>query len=162
MRSLLRNAVRRIVMAHLRGIASVEIDALLDEVWAVVEDVMAAPEWQGGLERVAALERDADGRPTLVDSEADIKVRRVKSRVRICYEGPTRLSWTQEEGDLKSVDAVWELEDLSNGRTRVSYTFDADPGPVLGLIIRGPVLVAMRAIFVNGRPGELRRRVEGG
>jgi hypothetical protein len=32
---------------------------------------------------------------------------------------------------------------------------------VLGLVIRGPVETATRAIFVNGRPGELKRRVEG-
>jgi carbon monoxide dehydrogenase subunit G len=149
-------------MGHLAGSASAEIDAPLDEVWAVLEDVIAAPDWQGGLDKVTALERDADGRPTLVDSESDIKVRRVKSRVRIRYEGPTRLSWTQEEGDMKSVEAVWELEDLGNERTRVSYTLDADPGRVLGLVIRGPVLAATRAIFVNGRPSELARRVEGG
>lgn len=149
-------------MGHLGGSASAEIDAPLEEVWAVLQDVMAAPEWQGGLDKVTALERDADGRATLVDTEADIKVRRVKSRVRIRYEGPTRLSWTQERGDMKSVDAVWELEDLGNGRTRASYRLDADPGRVLGLIIRGPVEAASRAIFVNGRPGELRRRVEGG
>ena len=149
-------------MGHLGGSASVEINAPLEGVWAVVQDVMAAPEWQGGLEEVIALERDADGRPTLVDSVADIRVMRVNSRVRIRYEGPTRLSWVQEQGDLKSVDAVWELEDLGNGHTRVSYTFDADPGRVLGLVIRGPVQWAMRAIFVDGRPGELRRRVEDG
>ena len=149
-------------MGRLGGSASAEIDAPLEEVWAVLQDVSAAPEWQGGLDKVTALERDADGRPTLVDSESDIKVRRVRSRVRIRYEGPTRLSWTQEEGDMKSVEAVWELEDLGNERTRVSYTLDADPGRVLGLAIRGPVLAATRAIFVNGRPGELARHVEGG
>jgi carbon monoxide dehydrogenase subunit G len=149
-------------MGHLGGSASVEIDAPLEEVWAVVQDVMAAPEWQGGLDKVTALERDADGRPTLVDSVADIKVRRVNSRVRIRYGGPTRLSWVQEKGDMKSVEAVWELEDLGDGRTRASYRFDADLGRVLGLVIRGPVQAAARAIFVNGRPGELRRRVEGG
>ena len=149
-------------MGHLAGSASVVIDAPLEEVWAVLEDVLTAPEWQGGLEEVTALERDADGRPTLVDTESDIKVRRVESRDRIRYEAPTRLSWTQQEGDMKSVEAVWELEDLGSGRTRVSYRLDVDPGGVLGLIIRGPVEAATRAIFVNGRPGELKRRVEGG
>jgi carbon monoxide dehydrogenase subunit G len=149
-------------MGHLGGTASAEIDAPLEEVWAVVQDVIAAPEWQGGLDTVTALERDADGRPTLVDTESDIKVSRVKSRVRIRYERPTRLTWMQEEGDMRSVEAVWELEDLGNERTRVSYRFDADPGRVLGLVIRGPVLAATRAIFINGRPGELARRVEGG
>jgi carbon monoxide dehydrogenase subunit G len=146
-------------MGHLGGSASVEIDAPLVEVWAVVQDVMAAPQWQCGLDAVTvtALERDAD----VIDSEVDIKVGRVKSRVRIRCEGPARLSWMQEKGDMRSVEAVWELEDLGNGRTRVSYRFDADPGRVLGLVIRGPVLPATRAIFVNGRRGELRRRCRG-
>ncbi len=149
-------------MANLGGSASAEIDAPLAQVWAVVEDVMTAPEWQGGLDRLTALERDADDRPTLVESENDIKVRRIKAHVRFRYDGPTRLSWTQEKGDMKSVEGSWELDDLGDGRTRATYTLDADPGRVLGLVIRGPVEAATRAIFVNGRPGELKRRVEGG
>jgi carbon monoxide dehydrogenase subunit G len=148
-------------MAHLGGSASTEIDAPLEEVWAVVEDVMTAPEWQGGLDKMTALERDADGRPTLVETENDIKVRRIKAHVRFRYDGPTGLSWTQEKGDMKAVDGAWELEDLGNGRSRATYRLDADPGRVLGLVIRGPVETATRAIFVNGRPGELKRRVEG-
>jgi hypothetical protein len=124
--------------------------------------VMTAPEWQGGLDKMTALERDADGRPTLVETENDIKLRRIKAHVRFRYEGPTRLSWTQEKGDMKSVDGAWELEDLGNARTRATYRLDADPGRVLGLVIRGPVEAATRAIFVNGRPGELKRHVEGG
>lgn len=148
-------------MGHLGGSASAEIDAPLEEVWAVVEDVMTAPEWQGGLDRMTALEHGADGRPTLVETENDIKVRRIKAHVRFRYEGSTRLSWTQEKGDMKSVEGAWELEDLGNGRTRATYTLDADPGRVLGLVIRGPVEAATQAIFVNGRPGELKRRIEG-
>jgi hypothetical protein len=149
-------------MAHLGGTASAEIDAPLDRVWAIVEDVMSAPDWQGGLDRMTALEHDSGGRPTLVETENDIKVRRIKAHVRFGYEAPTRLSWSQEKGDMKSVDGAWELEDLGDGRTRASYTLDADPGRVLGLVIRGPVEAATRAIFVNGRPGELKRRAERG
>ena len=39
---------------------------------------------------------------------------------------------------------------------------DSDPGRVLGMIIRGPVETATRALLVNARPGELKKRVEGG
>jgi carbon monoxide dehydrogenase subunit G len=148
-------------MAHLGGSASEQIEAPIDDVWAIVADVLSAPEWQGGLDRVTAIDTDAEGRPTLVESENDIKVRRVKSRVRFSYEAPTRLAWTQEKGDMKSVDGAWELEDLGSGRTKATYTLDADPGRMLGMVIRGPVEAATRAIFVNGRPGELKRRVEG-
>ena len=149
-------------MAHLGGSASVEIDAPLDRVWAVVEDVLSAPDWQGGLDRMSALERDEQRRPTLVETENDIRVRRIKAHVRFRYEGPERLSWTQEKGDMKSVEGSWRLEDVGGGRTRATYELDADPGRVLGLVIRGPVEAATRAIFVNGRPGELKRRVEEG
>jgi carbon monoxide dehydrogenase subunit G len=147
-------------MAHLAGSASSEIEAPLKEVWAVVEDVLSAPEWQGGLDAMSALEHDAEGRPTLVETENDIKVRRIKARVRFSYEAPKRLSWTQEKGDMKSVEGSWELEDLGGGRTRATFTLDADPGRVLGMLIRGPVEAATRAMFVNGRPGELKRRME--
>jgi hypothetical protein len=147
-------------MANLGGSASAEIDAPLEEVWAVVEDVLSAPDWQGGLDGLTAIERDDEGRPTLVETENDIKVRRIKARVRFSYEGPVRLSWAQEKGDMKSVEGSWELEDLGDGRARATYKLDADPGRILGLVIRGPVEAATRAIFVNGRPGELKRRVE--
>jgi carbon monoxide dehydrogenase subunit G len=148
-------------MAHLGGSASEEIDAPLDEVWGVVEDVLTAPDWQGGLDAISALEHDDDGRPTLVETENDIKVRRIKTQVRFRYEPPTRLSWTQEKGDLKSVEGAWELEDLGEGRTRATYTLDSDPGRMLGMLIRGPVEAATRAMLVNARPGELKKRVEG-
>lgn len=144
------------------GEASAEIDAPLDRVWAEVEDVLAAPEWQGGLVAVTALEHDAEGRPTLVETESDIKVRHVKTQVRFGYEPPRRLTWTQEKGDLKSVEGSWTLEDLGEGRTRATYKLDGDPGRMLGMVIRGPVEAAARAVLVNARPGELKARVEDG
>lgn len=148
-------------MAHMGGSASAEIEAPIGEVWAVVEDVLTAPDWQGGLVAVSALERDEAGRPTLVESESDIKVRHVKTQVRFRYEPPTRLSWSQVKGDLKSVDGSWALEDLGDGRTRATYALDSDPGRVLGMVLRGPVESAVMAMLVNARPGELKERVEG-
>ncbi|HEX2467477.1 MAG TPA: SRPBCC family protein [Solirubrobacterales bacterium] len=142
------------------GTASAEIEAPLDDVWAVVEDVLTAPEWQGGMVAMSALEHDDAGRPTLVETENDIKVKHVKTQVRFHYEPPTRLSWTQERGDLKSVEGSWTLEDLGEGRTRATYALDSDPGRVLGMLIRGPVETAIRAMLVNARPGELKARVE--
>src|ERR1700731_3514355 len=50
------HSTRRISMAHLGGSASVEIDAPVAKVWAVVEDVITAPQWQGGLDAMTALE----------------------------------------------------------------------------------------------------------
>jgi carbon monoxide dehydrogenase subunit G len=147
-------------MANLTGTSTAEIDAPLDRVWALIEDVEAAPEWQGGLKSMRALERDSDGRPTLCESESDAKVRRIKSNVRFTYDGPTRLSWRQEKGELKSVDGSWELEDLGDGRTRATYALEVDLGRVLGMLIRGPIVGVLRDMLVGARAGELKKRLE--
>lgn len=148
-------------MGKLNGSATAEIDAPLDAVWAVVEDVLTAPDWQGGLDDITAIEHDAEGRPTLVETENDIKVTKVKTKVRFSYDGPTRLSWSQVKGDLKSVDGAWVLEDLGDGRTRATYELEVDTGRVLGMLVRGPVEGKVRSLLVDARPGELKARMEG-
>lgn len=149
-------------MGVLAGSASAEIDAPLERVWEVVADVESAPDWQGGMKDVEALDRDAEGRPSLVETEADAKVTTVKAQVRFDYAPPTRLSWTQEKGDLKSMVGSWDLEDLGDGRTRATYSLEGDTGRMLGMLIRGPVEDKLRDLLVNARPGELKARVEGG
>ena len=149
-------------MGNLGGSSTAEIDAPIDEVWTVVEDVASAPDWQGGLIAVTPLEKDDEGRATLVESKSDIKVRHVTTKVRFSYDGPTKLSWKQEKGDLKSVEGSWKLEDLGDGRTRATYTLEADPGRMIGMLIRGPVESAIRSMLVGARADELKERMEGG
>jgi carbon monoxide dehydrogenase subunit G len=147
-------------MAPITGSSTADINAPLEEVWELVQDVERAPDWQGGLKDIEALEHDAEGRATLVESETDAKVRSVKSIVRFSYEPPTRLSWTQEKGELKSVVGSWVLEDLGDGRTRATYDLEVDLGRMLGLVIRGPLVDALRAMLVNARAGELKQAIE--
>lgn len=148
-------------MGVITGSASAEVDAPLDDVWTVIADVESAPEWQGGMERIEALERDGEGRPTLVETQTDAKVRTIKTQVRFSYDPPNTLSWTQEKGDLKSLVGSWQLDDLGDGRTRATYSLKSDPGRVLGMLIRGPVEDMLRGLLVNARPGELKAYVEG-
>ena len=147
-------------MGRIGGRAEIDVDAPIEQVWELVEDVESAPEWQGGLASVEALERDGDGRPTLCESISETPVRKVTTEVRFTYEPPTRLSWKQEKGDMKSLDGSWELEELDEGRTRVAYWLDADPGRMLGMLIRGPVEGQIRKLLVDARPGELKERIE--
>lgn len=149
-------------MGVLAGSSSAEIEAPIEEVWKAVEDVEKAPDWQGGMKDIEALERDDQGRPTLVETEADAKVTTVKTKVRFSYDGPTRLSWKQEKGDLKSVDGSWELEDLGDGRTRATYALEGDTGRMLGMLVRGPVEGKLLDVLVNARADELKAYVEGG
>jgi ribosome-associated toxin RatA of RatAB toxin-antitoxin module len=145
-------------MGKLGGEASREIALPIDELWEIVEDVATAPDWQEGLNEMNVLDEDGQGRVLRAESVSDAKVKTVKSIVRFTYEEPTRVSWVQEKGDLKSVEGAWELESLGDDATRVTYRLEGDPGRVLGMMIRGPVEGRLREILVGGRPDELAAR----
>jgi uncharacterized membrane protein len=147
-------------MGNLIGSSTAEIDAPLQQVWELVQDVPSAPEWQGGLKSVDVIERDRDGRAILIESESDAKVRTVKSIVRFTYDGPTELRWTQEKGDMKSVDGSWKLEDLGGDRTRATYSIEVDLGRMLGMVIRGPLVDMLRDMLAGARAGELKKYAE--
>lgn len=148
-------------MAPLTGTSTAAIDASLEQVWTLVEDVEAAPGWQGGLKAIHVLERDDQGRPLVCEVESDAKVRTVKSTVRFRYDPPTSLRWTQQKGELKSVEGSWELEELGSGRTRATYTLEAELGRMLGMVIRGPLVDLLREMLAGARAGELKRAIEG-
>lgn len=147
-------------MAPLTGSSTAEIHAPLDEVWTLVQDVERAPDWQGGLKSMHAIDRDDQGRATRCEAETDAKVRTVKSVVRFTYDGPQRLTWTQEKGDLKSVNGSWELEDLGGDRTRATYSIEADLGRTLGMLVRGPIVDVLRHMLAGARAGELKKAIE--
>ncbi|HEX4280360.1 MAG TPA: SRPBCC family protein [Solirubrobacteraceae bacterium] len=147
-------------MANLTGSSTAEIDAPRDQVWTLVENVESAPEWQGGLKSMHALDRDGDGRAIRCEAETDAKIKTVKSIVRFTYDGPDTLRWTQEKGDLKSVVGSWTLEDLGGDRTRATYALEVDLGRPLRLLARGPVVDVIRQMLVGARAGELKKRIE--
>lgn len=146
-------------MGKLTGESTTEIDAPIEQVWAAVADVLSAPQWQGGMKGMQALETDSEGRATLVEVVADGKVKDIKSHQRFGYQEPTKLTWSQEKGDAKSIDGSWVLEDLGEGRTKATYAIEVDLGRKLGLVIRGPVEATLRAMLVNPRAGELEKWV---
>jgi ribosome-associated toxin RatA of RatAB toxin-antitoxin module len=145
----------------IEGESTADINAGIDQVWALVADVERAPQWQGGMKSVVGLERDPDERVLLCDIEVDAKARTLHSRIRFTYDGPTRLSWEQERGELKSIQGFWKLEDLGDARTRATYHVEVDLGR-LGFFIRGPIVGVLRAELANARAGELKRAVEQG
>jgi ribosome-associated toxin RatA of RatAB toxin-antitoxin module len=144
----------------IEGSASVEVEAPIDEVYAAAADVEASPRWQPEIKVAECLERGEDGEQQLVHMETDAKVRRIGSEMRFSYEAPTRIGWVQEDGDLKSLQGSWELEDLGDGRTRVTYWLEVDLGRMLGMLIRGPVVGVLRGQLVESMPAKLKGFVE--
>jgi ribosome-associated toxin RatA of RatAB toxin-antitoxin module len=148
-------------MGKIDGSASIEIEASIEEVYSAAADVEASPRWQEEIKVAECIERDGEGNQVLVHMETDAKMRTLSSEIRFSYEEPSRISWVQEDGDLKSVEGSWELEDLGGERTRATYNLEVDPGRILGMAMRGPVVGVLRGKMVESMPGKLKAFVEG-
>ncbi len=149
-------------MSTVGGSASTEIEAPIAAVYKVAADVEGSPRWQPEIKLAECVERDGEGNQVLVHMETDAKVRRLGSEIRFSYEAPSRISWVQEDGDLKAVEGSWELEELDSGRTRVTYQLEVDLGRRLGLLIRGPLVGVLRGQLVDTMPEKLKRFMESG
>jgi ribosome-associated toxin RatA of RatAB toxin-antitoxin module len=149
-------------MGKITGEASTEIEAPIAAVYAAAADVEASPRWQPEIKVAECVERDGKDNQVLVHMETDAKVRTLGSEIRFSYEEPTRISWVQEDGDLKSIEGHWQLQDLGEERTRATYWLEVDLGRTLGLLIRGPLVGVLRGQLVNSMPEKLKRFIESG
>lgn len=147
-------------MAMIGGERTVEIAAPLEVCYAIASDVENAPEWQASLRDVEVLERDSGRRAVLVETESDARVKLVRARLRFTYERPRHIRWVQEKGDMKSLVGSWHLEDLGAGRTRATYALTADPGRMLGMLLRGPAETKVRDFLLAGAAEGLKEHAE--
>jgi ribosome-associated toxin RatA of RatAB toxin-antitoxin module len=108
---------------------------------------------------VEVLERDGERRALVVATELDAKIKVIRARLRFAYAPPEHVAWVQEEGDVKSLDGSWRFEDLGGARARVRYALDADPGRMLGLLLRGPAEARVRDLLLSAADG-LKARAE--
>jgi ribosome-associated toxin RatA of RatAB toxin-antitoxin module len=149
-------------MANITGTASTEIDAPLDAVWAVVQDVEHWAQWQGTLGEVTPTERDADGRVSECKAKIDAKITQISMTLACAYAPQTSMTFKRVSGDLSSLAGSWQLDDLGDGRTKATYTLDVDPGGVIGFLLNDERKEKLRALLVDARPDELKARVAGG
>jgi uncharacterized membrane protein len=147
-------------MGNIKGDRTVEIDAPIERCYEIAADIQNAPEWQGSLKDVEVLERDGERRALLVETESDAKVKTVRAVLRFSYEPPTGIRWVQEKGDTKSLIGSWSFEDLGGGRTRATYALEADPGRMLGMLLRGPAEGKVRDFLVGNAADGLKEKAE--
>jgi uncharacterized membrane protein len=147
-------------MGLIKGDRSVEINAPIERCFEIAADVENAPEWQGSLKDVEVLERDGDRRPMVVETVSDAKVKNVRAALRFTYQPPTEIRWEQEKGDTKSLVGWWAFEDLGGGRTRATYALEADPGRMLGLLLRGPAEAKVRDFLLGNAAAGLKSQAE--
>ena len=137
-----------------------EVDAPITRCFEIAANIEAAPEWQGSLQDVEVLERDAEKRATLVETKSDAKVKSVRALLRFSYDEPKRIEWVQEKGDTKALRGWWDFEDLGDGRTRATYALETDPGRMLGMLLRGPAETAVRDFLLGGAAEGLKKQAE--
>lgn len=147
-------------MAKLSSSASTDVDAPIDAVWAIVQDVAQWPEWQDTLGALDILERSPEGQATLCAVEFDAKVTKIKMKLACSYAAPTRMTFERVSGDLSALSGSWQLEDLGADRTRATYQLDVNPGGVLNFFLNEERVGKLRETLVDIRPGELKARAE--
>src|SRR3954451_11008313 len=93
----------------LRGENTIEVDAAPEECYALVVELDRYPEWQSQVRSAEVLERDGEGRPLVVETVSDARVRELKYRLRYKHEPPGRMSWTYVKGDVKDVNGEYRF-----------------------------------------------------
>jgi hypothetical protein len=147
-------------VATLEASWTVEIAAPRERCYEIAADVENAPRWQGTLVEVEVLERDPERRPLVVETLSDAMVKRVRSWLRFSYEPPGGIRWEQEKGETKWLMGSWVFEELGEGRTRATYGLRADPGRVLGLLLRGPIEAKVKELLTRSAAEGLKEYAE--
>lgn len=146
----------------LGGEGSIEVEAPPEACYALVVQLDRYPEWQSQVKRAEVLERDADGRPLVVETQSDARVRVIRYVLRYRHEPPHRMSWTYEDGDVKDATGHYLFEELGSGLTKATYNLNVDPGRRLGLLLRGPLADKVRTYILETTLEELKKTVEAG
>lgn len=141
---------------------SIVIDAPLEDVMEVIEDVEAYPEW-AEVNRVEVRQRGTGGRVTEAYFEVDVPALGTASYT-LAYQyaaGDTGLSWTTKEarGAVRDIRGEYLLNDLpDDGGTKVTYRL----GVELGVLVPGFIRTEGARRVIENALERLKRRVEMG
>jgi ribosome-associated toxin RatA of RatAB toxin-antitoxin module len=120
------------------GTATIEVDAPSEDLYDIVADLEAYPEWVPGLAEVIIHETDDDGLPLRATQVVDLGFKKAKYTLAYEHDRPSKISWESEPGgDIKFIGGSYEFEMNDDGGTSVNYELTVDPGfPVPGMMVR--------------------------
>jgi ribosome-associated toxin RatA of RatAB toxin-antitoxin module len=135
-----------------------EIAASPQQCYDALTDFERVPEWQGAVKSIEVLERDEQGRGTVVAYEVDAKVKRVKYTLRQVHEPPHRLGSEYLGGDFREFSGEWRFVAIGDGRTRAELDLRIDPGR----FVPGPLRGAISDAVMRRALKDLKAHLEGG
>ena len=118
-------------------------------------DFESFPEWQGAVLECEVLERDDEGRGSLIRMKVDAKVRKVDYVVRYTYDLPHGFSWEQVSGDLEGEHRQVPFAPRDDGSTDVTVDIVAE----VGFFVPGPMKKLIREQSLKNSLRELKKRV---
>ena len=130
-------------MAGYGDCRTIDVDAPPERCFALMTDYERIPSWQGAVQSIRVLERDEQGRGSVLAYEIDAKVRVVRYRLRQVYDEPHRLSSEYLGGDFRDFAGEWRFEPRGDGGTHVELDLRIDPGRFLPRALRGVVAEAV-------------------
>jgi len=137
---------------------SEEIAATPQQCYDALTDFERLPEWQGAVRSIQVLERDEQGRGTVVQYDVDATVKRVRYRLRQVHEPPHRLGSEYLEGDFRDFSGEWRFVGLGDSRTRAELELRIDPGR----FVPGPLRGAISDAVMRRALRDLKAHLEGG
>ena len=94
----------------------------INKFYNILEDYALYPEFVDGVSSIEVLEKDEIS--ARVEYSINL-IKKFKYILKMTQKSPTRLSWELESGDLFKYNAgEWILEDLGDGKTKVTYSLE--------------------------------------
>jgi|1186.fasta_scaffold21809_2 ribosome-associated toxin RatA of RatAB toxin-antitoxin module len=134
----------------------IEIAAPRERCYDALLDAEALPRWQRALRAARVLERDAEGRPAVLEYEVDARVRTVRYRIRQRYFPPARIVSEYLGGDFRDFGGEWRFAALAPDRTRVELDLTIDPGR----FVPGPVRALIGDAVMRRALADLKAHLE--
>jgi ribosome-associated toxin RatA of RatAB toxin-antitoxin module len=132
------------------------IAATPKEIFEALLDFEAYPQWQAGVLETKVLERDEQGRGSLVEMYVDAKIRKVRFTVRYHYDEPNGLSWDYVSGDLKDNQGRYTLAPRDDGSTEVTCDIVFE----IGFFVPAPMKNLIKDQSLKNSMRDLKKRVE--
>jgi hypothetical protein len=137
--------------------STITIGASTGAVMAVIADFDAYPEWAQGVKSAEVVKPGTNDRPDQVHFELEASPIKDSYTLEYDWNGDESVYWTLVEGKmLRAMDGAYELADLGDGRTEVTYRLAVDVSiPMIGMLKRK----AEKVIIDTALKG-LKKRVE--